>query len=69
MKRKLDGYSADFVYEFPGDGSGGTPATITAKNAQVTDSDSYNRDPSEGTVSMGLTLEAHGSPAVTINKP
>jgi hypothetical protein len=69
MKRKLDGYSADFVYEFPGDGSGGTPATITAKNAQVTDSDSYNRDPSEGTVSMGLTLEAHGSPSVTINKP
>lgn len=69
MKRKLDGYAADFVYEFPGDGSGGTPATITAKNAQVTDSDNYQRDASEGTISMGLTLEAHGSPAITINKP
>lgn len=69
MQRKLDGYAADFVYQYPGSGSGGTPATITAKNAQTTDSDDFQRDATEGTVSMGKTLEAHGDPAVEINKP
>lgn len=69
MQREMDGYAADFVYEYPTAGSGGTPATITAKNAQITDSDDFDRDGSDAAVSVGKTLEAHGDPAVTINKP
>lgn len=70
MQRKLDAYAADFEYQYPQDANNqGTPATITAKNAQITDSDDFQRDGSEGTVSVGKTLEAHGDPAVQINKP
>jgi hypothetical protein len=68
-QRQMDGYAADFVYEYPGSGSGGTPATITAKNAQTADADDFQRDAGEGSVTAGKTLEAHGDPAIEINKP
>lgn len=52
------GRAADLVYTYP-DG------TVTLKNAQPTDTDDVDREGGDANALYGITLEAHGSPAVT----